>query len=434
VIERQKRHSQLWPFSGKLRPALRRRRFCELRMSKHRITRKTLYRPTLQYLLCACLLALVIQLIGPAEAANRAVIIARDVLLESGSATSPNAIIRTPDGGYAIVGSIASAAWAIRVDSNFRVLWRHTVDHPALAPADGASGYTGAVVLPDNSVLLCGFLAGRTGTASNDFGLLTRISPSGQVISNRQVTPLNDESFKLATIDLCTATDEGIIAVGNALQVTGDSKLRTANRFIWIFRSDSNTAEMQWQKLVENPDGGAVEQILRLPNSDLAIQIGDGMVLIDREGNLKDRRSQSNEILVKSITPDPAIHTMSGYGVATTTLLNDRLQEISRIKGVQFGIIARRAYRLGDGTIALFGTKPDGTGAYTAAAASLAPGLSSSSAITLGPDVSSPGVMDAVPTGVEGEFATVRLVVPTKHLFGPSEDRLGLGLTFVRFK
>jgi len=387
----------------------------------------------LRPLLWTCLAAVVVQPGSSVAAPSGPMMDEREVLLESGVPASPHAIIPSPDGGYVIVGEIAEAAWATRVDPNLRVVWRHKLDHPSFVPAEGASEYFGAVILPDNSVLLCGYLdAGRLKTP-NPVGLLTRITSKGEVLSKRQVTPLNDDSFEIGYIRGCSATTDGIIAVGNATQVTGDGPHRALSNFLWVLGLTKD-ADIVWQKSLPNADGAAVEQISLLANSKLLVQVGGGFVLLERGGDVAGKLAVDNAILARSIAADSTVRIVSDFGTATVTELGDHLQEISRITGTSLGIIVRRAYRLADGTFALFGTKPDSSGSsYTAAIARLNGDLSSSNVVTLGPAYSSPQIEDAIPTGVPGEFATVRLVVPIKHLVGASETRLGLGLAFVRY-
>ncbi len=81
--------------------------------------------------------------------------------------------------------------------------------------------------------------------------------------------------------------------------------------------------------------------------------------------------------------------------------------------------------------MALFGNEEEG-GPHTAAIAWWRHDLTRNETFVFKPTFASAEISDAVPSGVPGEFATVRLVVPARHTLSPSETRLGLLLTFVK--
>jgi hypothetical protein len=369
----------------------------------------------------------------PASAASHIEIV-RDVLLESGVPIWPSTIINTPDGGFVIVGTItASQAWAIRIDSHMHVMWRHTLEHQSPTPGIGESAYKGAVMLPDDSTILCGWRK-TPDDRPKLFGVLTRIGPSGEVLSRRQLIPMEDDRFKLNYLLSCAASKDGIAVFGNATTVEGiGSREPKMTHYLWFIEL-GRTGVLKSQKMTPVMYEGLVfPQFSVTASGDVAISIFQGNVLLDHEGTLKQRREGYPNFLLQSTAPQQMIQMISEDGKATVTTLDSNLHEVATIKGVPMGMSATRAYVTPNG-IAVFGYRADQNGATTAAIGWLRSDLGAAEVYTFKPASSSSRVDGATPTGVAGEFAFTRPIQPQTQLFGPNETRRGLLLTFVRYR
>jgi hypothetical protein len=116
--------------------------------------------------------------------------IEREALLARGTGGSPYAIVRTPDGGFVIAGDVG-VAWAARVDASGVLQWeyRDTRDESLRGPSQSA--FDSAVVLADNSVLLCGYKKISNAQA----GLVTRIGQNGQLLEQKLMRPNDDPKY-----------------------------------------------------------------------------------------------------------------------------------------------------------------------------------------------------------------------------------------------
>ena len=139
---------------------------------------------------------------------------------------------------------------------------------------------------------------------------------------------------------------------------------------------------------------------------------------------------------VTSVPDDSLIRFIwygDGSGIAHLLTLDSQLKEIGRVEGTERLLITKRAYSLSDGSLVLFGGQKYEGNTYTASIAWINRDLNQKQALVIEPTLASTNVVDAVPTGKPGEFATVRSVGPTYyHLLGRDEKRLGVALTFVQ--
>jgi hypothetical protein len=355
------------------------------------------------------------------------------VLFERGVAISPQAITSTPDGGFVIVGTITtSQAWAIRIDSNMHVMWRNTLEHPNPTPGIGASTYKGAVVLPDNSILLCGWL--DTGPHKKLIGVLTRVGSRGEVINQSQVIPMNDERFKSGYLLGCAVAKDGIAVVGNATRFEGiGSPTPIMTHYLWYLELDRSGVLMSQKVTPVGDNTDPMPQFSVTTNGDVAVSVFNGNVLLDHEGILKQWRVGNPNFILQNTTPQRMIRMISESGKAALTTLDSNFREVATTEGVPMGMFATRAYATPTG-IALFGYRADRNGATTAAIGWLRSDLGAAEIYTFKPVSSSWRVDGATPTGVVGEFAFVRTIQPQTQLFGPDETRRGLLLTFVRYR
>ncbi len=105
-------------------------------------------------------------LLGSVAYAGEKVQVDRSIVLQAGSASNqipPAAyrIVRADDGDYIVSGAVNlsdTQAWATRLDPSGHSRWQY-IDGPPDAWKNGGSNlnrFNGAIVLPDNTTLLCG--------------------------------------------------------------------------------------------------------------------------------------------------------------------------------------------------------------------------------------------------------------------------------------
>lgn len=363
--------------------------------------------------------------------------ISREVLLEDGVAADPRAIIRTNDGGYVIAGALHdNQAWATRVDSNLQVVWRHQLAHPSLVWGEGSSVYESAVALSDNSTLLCGYWDIGILGAPNIVGLLTRIDASGQILSQGRLIPMRDNDYKLAYLSSCAKTADGAVVLGTTTHLIGTGPKADVKPYLWLLGLN-HAGEVNFEKVFETDDQSGPTKVQALLNSDLLIRTGsDKTILLDRFGSIKTRRVGTIGLEVKSGELQHELRFISQSAEASAfllTTLDSNLGEKDRKVGRASNFVVKQVYALADGDLALFGYEDEG-GAATAAVTWLRHDLQDTQTLIFKPTFGSPWIVDAVPTGIAGEFATARLILPAKHTMSPSETRLGLLLTLMQLR
>lgn len=368
------------------------------------------------------------------DSADRAkhIEVTRDVMIEAGVSVTPHSITRAPDGGYVITGAIAeNHAWATRLSPALGVMWRVEEPERSIGAARDTSSYDAAVVLPDDSVLLCGVTQvgprGITGV-----GLLTRIGVAGQVLERREL-PL-PENYTLNANAKCVGTGDGALMIG--IGVTGRGANEPLEYRTWIFALDQKGI-FKWQKLVPvSPPSQIIWQAIELPNRDIAIY-GDGYCLeFDTQGMPISQRQLQRGLgrPILSWKATELADTMMPGGRGGPETIDDRLQASP---GVQIGdksLVARFAYALPDAGLALFGNH-EKDNVYSAAIAYVSPDLRTTETHLMKEkdDAASWLVAAVTPTGAAGEFATVRLIVHVSKAADP-DPLLGIGLAFVRFR
>ena len=381
--------------------------------------------------------AIVMAFPGQSVAAENHIQVTREILLESGYGITPNAIIRTPDRGYVIVGWYArNQTWATRVDVNSRVLWRYLGEPVGPEGAHG-SNFRGAVLLSDDSVLACGHTTGGPADRPQSVGLLTRLGLHGEVLNRREVqpsldgTPLNGGG----ELKACLRTPSGIVAIGETAYWTSTSTpFRKYHGYFWLLGIDPG-GQVSSQKLIPQPLRAAgqpmsdIVDALALSNGDVVIQTrSPDLIELNANGAVRTRSSVS---LLRNASGEWPRGAENELIVETAADRFQRLAPNSEVGRVPFD--SQRAYLLADGSIALFGGEA-GCGGTTAAVAWIRSDLRSKESHVFRPTCATAMVEDAIPTGKPGEFATVRLVGPVGHTLSPGEKRLGVVLTFIQFQ
>lgn len=182
--------------------------------------------------------------------------VAREVMIESGTSITPYSITRTPDGGYVITGAVAmNHAWATRLTSALKVIWRAEEAERSVGGARDTSSYGGAVVLSDNSTLLCGMTqVGPAGVAG--VGLITRIAPDGQVI-RRQELPLPGK-YTLVGLTKCVKTKDGVAVLAREVRGGGVRNGQPAVKQAYWFAALDETGTLKMQKTIPDDSQGAL--------------------------------------------------------------------------------------------------------------------------------------------------------------------------------
>jgi hypothetical protein len=362
--------------------------------------------------------------------------IARDVMIEAGVSITPHSITRTGHGGYVITGAIAeNHAWATRLNSALGVMWRVEEPQRSVGAARDTSTYDDAVVLPDDSVLLCGVTQvgprGITGV-----GLLTHMGAAGQVIQRREL-PLPDD-YTLTANTKCVGTRDGALMIG--IGVVGKGANEPLEYRTWIVALDQEGV-FRWQKLVPvAPPSQIIWQAIELPNRNIAIY-GDGYCLeFDAQGVPMSQRQLQRSLgrpILSWKVPALAEAAVPGDAGGPETV-DDRINARPGLqigdKSLQAHFQARFAYALPDGGLALFGNK-EKDNVYSAAIVYVSPDLKTTEVHLMGErdDAASWLVADVTPTGVAGEFATVRFIAHFTKATGP-DPLMGIGLAFVRLR
>ncbi|MHB1587870.1 MAG: hypothetical protein ACYCRH_08135 [Acidiferrobacteraceae bacterium] len=365
--------------------------------------------------------------------------VTREVFLERGHEILPRALVRTHDGGYVIAG-FSGTPWATRVNAAGQVQWRYRAPRVPLKAGQvpGDSTYTGAVTLPDDSTLLCGYEP-RPDQPYSVRALLTRISPHGRVLSVQMPDPNHDPGYVLSYIQRCVRWDKGVAVIGSTTLFPKGSTQPDGENYVWLLKLDGQ-GKIQWEKLIPDryanfdPD----QTLLTLSNGDLAIMTSLAHLrLVGPEGTVRAQRTIPFGLVAPSTRPERAVHVLTGGKHVTPAwlTLGDHLQDtqVAPLAARPVEIIPyKKAYRLSNGALALFGytTPPEYGGMLLSSIAWISPDFGHKQIFTFKPW--SIWVADAVPTGKPGEFATVRQVGPMQRP-GEAYDRnqLGVVLAFV---
>ena len=375
--------------------------------------------------------------------ANGHIRVVRSVFLERGQSVELHALARTREGGYVIAGRLAGFPWATRVNAQGEVQWRYlaSIVLPKAGEPAGDSLFTGAVTLPDDSTLLCGY---RSRGVTKITGLLTHLSPHGRVLSAQTLYPNNDHRYVLNYLQRCVRWGKGVAVVGSTTRFRKRGTTYTQTNYLWLIKLDDE-GRIEWEKLIPNV-GGNVE-VLKNRNLVLAavgIRYGNGnlpsqteiteITEIRPDGSIRMQRTiPGHLVLVHSAAPGTSVSLISeGSSRATWRTLGTRLQTVARASGSTGRIAIKKAYVLPDHALALFGytTPPEYGGMLLSSIAWVSPNLRHKQVFTFKPW--SIWIADAVPTGKPGEFATVREVSSLHHPF--DRDRMGIVLSFVRIQ
>jgi nucleoside diphosphate kinase len=299
-------------------------------------------------------------LFGSVTNAGEKIQIDRSLVLRAGSPSNqfpPGAyqILRADDGDYIVSGAVNisdTEAWATRLDSNGHSRWQF-IDGPADAwktEASNLNRFNGAIVLPDNSTLLCGtrHLANHKSAA-----LLVYISVEGKLIKEIQLVP---KGFEQASLGSCFKWGDGFGLLGVASEPSPDTKNPKFAGWLCKLRFPGMIV---WNKFDDNFQSS---DVIETPEHDLLIMTSNSMGTkiskVDTEAILKTQRDVSTGAFFMHPL-FPASRISVGYMVDT---FKTEFVEFDRdlrgaphvTKANNVGI--KKGYALADGSLIVFGS------------------------------------------------------------------------------
>jgi hypothetical protein len=360
---------------------------------------------------CRILIALIVALLFRSVAnAGETIQIDRSLVLRAGSPSNqfpPGAyqILRADDGDYIVSGSVNlndTEAWATRLDSHGNSRWQF-IDGPADAWKNGASNlnrFNGALVLPDNSTLLCGtsHLPDHKPVV-----LLVYISTDGKLIKEIHLIP---DGYEQASLGSCFKWGDGFGLIGVAREASPDPrhpkfagwlcKLRFPGTIVWN-KFDNNFLSTD---VIETPEHGL---LIMTSNSK-----GTKISRLNSEAVLEAQHDvAADAAFMRPVFP--ASQVTVGYMVDTFQTEFARLDHDLRgspdvMKVNNVGI--KKGYVLADGSLIVFGST------FTSNAVPNVARIYKDSSLTnfaAAPPMEGGWINDAVPDGSSNHYVSVRI-------------------------
>ena len=359
----------------------------------------------------------------------------REFFLESGLVVHPQVLVRTNNNDLIVAGSVENTnqAWATRVSQDGVVKWRYTLSGEAY-PELGAfmkpiPEYTGGVVLPDDSVYLCGRMPGKKRFG----GLLTHLDKDGKLLSEQVLLPENGRDDIHADFSSCLLSGSNLIVVGGANRThhvpstTEHPEPFDEQIYYWITSIDMN-GKINWEKLIPvskavlRPDG--IIPLQKIVNDKFVFAakangLGSEVVQFDSNGNILQNKTfeKAYTIAFPLDFSDNLVQLVSvPTGELTRIKLSGDLQENEQsfFKSHSDGSVYS-AYRMLNGTIILFGEKSIHHITYPQITA-IKPSFQEEQDLTFSSsDFLSYWISAAIPLEKPGEFATVRSTLRAKE-------------------
>jgi hypothetical protein len=382
--------------------------------------------------------------------------IVRDVYVDTPNLYGePVAIKRTADGGYVFAGAQPgtgpqAGGWAMRVDAAGRPRWLFKAWDTQGGDSVFKSSYTGIAVLPDDSIVLCGTATER-GDSWHFGALITHLGKDGNLIKQATLRPQDDLHARgSARVFSCEEYGSGAIALGHIAAGRAPDRTQTPSAN-WIVVLDGN-AERKSERLLQLEPSPRDDRprFLVLPDSELlvlapsAIKGQSGMIEATRlyrlstNGGVSASRDIGGFALLASSPSNREeipLLLLSQEGERNEKLeiamldANWNARVLASATG--FPVIAYRAYRLSNGSIAIFGQSVIGGSSVTASITWLDPRLHRET-VVFEPHFASIRMGDAVPTGQPDEFMAVRAFAPIAN--PGADDRTGFVLSLIHFQ
>ena len=366
---------------------------------------------------------------GLADPSNRKITVTKEVLLMQGTTgIALHSIVKTPDGGFVIVGSIGNG-WATRVTAAGEVIWNYHDSGKSPSDHYGQNPFKGALILPDNSTLLCGS-KGSAAAGDDMTGYLVHLDPAGNVLSRSSLYPNGDKAYGMSSINRCFPWKDGFALLGGASSHGAGAG--------WLMKLNSQGTK-EWEKIGPNLTAG---EGIETADHDLAL-LSPGATLntvilrrISTEGEMSAQRTieQTGFHFIRTVEPSTnvyaAIYRLSSSSLSTSVAAFDsNLRDLapeSPIKTILFD--HGRAFMFPDQSLAVFGYVDLRDHSSTAAVAYVDSRFNEKSSYHFKPEHESIWVVDAVALNSEGDFAVIRNSVPL------DEKHVGVVLSWVSIK
>lgn len=392
----------------------------------------------LQAFAIACLTAILMISTAFAESLNRKITVTKEAFLMQGKAVALHSIVKTSDGGLIILGDFGHG-WAMRVTDAGAVVWDYLDDGHSVPDSHypDQNSFSGALVLSDNSTLLCGRKQGPS-AGDDTSGYLVRLDAAGKVLSRLSVYPNGDKTYQTSSIRHCFQWGDGFAVLGGA----SSGGTHTG----WLMKLDSQ-GNKEWERVGPNYSAGG--EGFETADHDLVVASSGATLnaVILRRFNTKgemtaERTIEQNQFrFIRTVEPStnvyagiyrlsPSSSSSSGVSLSTSVGSYDsKLQDLGperSIKTISFDF--GRAFVFPDQSLAVFGyvDLPDGTS--TAAVAYVDSHSKEKSNYLFKPVHQSNWVVDAVALDNHGNFVTIRSAVSA------DEKQIGIVLSWVSIK
>lgn len=382
----------------------------------------------------ASLLASSLTSTSVAESLNRKITVVRETQLVLGNAARAHAIVRTPDGGFVVTGSILidtseNKLWATRITSSGEVVWNYGMPTEADKDFRGTKGtFVGALMLSDNSALLCG---SRTADERGGptVGYLVHVDATGKVLDQSSFYPNGDTRFGLSNIHRCFPWGDGFALVG----ATTDGRQSAG----WLIKLDGRGLK-EWEKV--GPDVGSFDAVETADHDLVTLDRGprDFTTTVHRlnfRGELiatRDIEGLGNALMRSIGATVNAYCVTSAFpsGKQTMWTLDRDLHDANpgrQIGKVVIGSIEGRGFVYPDQSLAVFGQGDGGGGSGIAAIIYMSPNSKPQAEFKFRGGEGSIWVNDAVTLQSDTEFATIRE-------WALSQEKRGVLLNWVSIK
>lgn len=331
---------------------------------------------------------------------NESMLITKEIRLSPGHLTAPQLIVRAANGDYVVAGAVAGdhSPWAIRVSASGEKIWEY-VEGGSGGWSDRSmpgQGFFGAVDLPSGETMLCG----RKGKLA-EMPFVVRIRHDGSVVEERVITP--SKPARMGVIK-CVKWGDGVAVYGGFgtdLQTFGWlAKLDFRGNLVWEKYSDA----FKYGDVTETVDGGL-------------ILVGDDIVRISANGEVVARAGLRSSDLTPGAGEAARVRPISlsskvrlAYMVTTYKTevadFDEQLRGPLHVWKLENAGV-KKAVEFADGSVAVFGSQF--LNGATASVARLYTN-GNSRGFLVQPSHQSGWFSDAVSSGSDKEFATVRQV------------------------
>jgi hypothetical protein len=359
---------------------------------------------------------------------TRKISIVKEVLLVPGNAAAAHAIVRTPDGGFVITGSILidtseNKVWATRVTASGEVVWNYGMPTEADRDFKGVKGTLfGALMLPDNSTLLCGS-AGPQKPGNDVTGYLARVDASGKVLSELNLHPNGDVHFGYSLLTRCLPWADGFALVGGLTH-----KQQSQG---WLIKLNSQGVQ-EWEKV--GPDAGGFDAIETADHDLITLDQGPGVYSatvrrLNSNGELIAKRDIERQGITLMRSVDSSIYAYCatyklGSLEVTISTLDRGLHDASPERIVDTAVFDHgRGFMYPDKALAIFGYAQRGGAAIAYVGANSKQQVD----YVFPRREGTVRVDDAVVLGSPTEFATIRKLIV-------SQEKRGIVLSWVSIK